>query len=146
MPTGEEMALFTGHKGQISTLAFSSDGKTLASSGFNNPVIQLWDVETGNKLSTLTSIEKPHLIAVLTFVTFAQGDTTLISLDRFGRITHWDVNTGKRLSNGSRNVNSYEAATVSQDGNTFATGNEQGKIYLWDSTTGGLLASFRGHA
>ena len=146
MLTGEAMALFTGHKGQISTLAFSSDGKILASGGFNNPVIQLWDAETGNKLSTLTPIEKPHLIAVLTFVTFAQGDTTLISLDRFGRITHWDVNTGKRLSNGSRNVNSYEAATVSQDGNTFATGNEQGKIYLWDSTTGGLLASFRGHA
>ena len=58
----------------------------------------------------------------------------LISLDRFGRIIHWDVNTGKRLSNRSKNVNSYDVVTISQDGNTFATGNQQGKIYLWDST------------
>ena len=142
VPTGEEMALFTGHKGQVSTLAFSSDGKTLASGGFNNPVIQLWDAETGNKLSTLLSTEKRHSTAVLAF---SQDNTTLISLDRFGKIIHWSVATGKRLANRSRNVGSYDVVTVSQDGNTFATGNQHGKIYLWDSTTGRQLASIRGH-
>ena len=35
--------------------------------------------------------------------------------------------------------------TVSQDGNTFATGDRQGKIRLLDTTTGGQLTSFRGH-
>ena len=142
VPSGKETALFTEHTGQVNTLAFSKDEKMLASGGFANPVIQLWGLETGGKLSTLKLVEKYESITALTF---SEDNTRLISLDKLGKITHWDVATGKRLSNKSRRVNSYDAVTVSQDGNTFATGNQQGKIYLWDSTTGRLLASIRGH-
>ena len=143
VPSGEETALFTEHAGQVNALAFSKDEKMLASGGFNNPVIQLWDLETDSKLTTLKSAERYEAITALTF---SEDNTRLMSLDKFGKITHWDVATGKRLSNKSRKVNSYEAVTVSQDGTTFATGNREGKIYLSDSTTGRLLASFRGHA
>ncbi|RKU24002.1 hypothetical protein C6503_01925 [Candidatus Poribacteria bacterium] len=142
VPSGEETVLFTEHVGQVNTLAFSKDEKMLASGGVANPVIQLWDLETGSKLSTLKLAERYESITTLTF---SEDNTRLISLDKLGKITHWDVNTGKRLSNKSRRVNSYEAVTVSQDGTTFATGNQQGKIYLWDSTTGGQLASIKGH-
>ena len=138
----KETALFTEHPGQANALAFSTDGKMLASGGFANPVIQLWNLETDGKPSTLKLVEEYESIAALTF---SEDHTRLISLDKLGKITHWDVATGKRLSNKSRKVNSYETVTVSQDGNTFATGNQQGKIYLWDSTTGRLLASIKGH-
>lgn len=142
VPSGEETALFTGHTGQVNALAFSQDGKILASGGFANPVIQLWDLDTDSKRSTLRLAERFESIAVLTF---SEDNTRLISLDRFGKVTHWDVNTGKRLSNKSKRADSYDAVTVSQDGTTFATGNRQGKIYLRDSTTGRLLVSFSGH-
>ena len=142
VPGGKETALFTEHTGQVNTLAFSKDGKMLASGGFANPVIQLWDLETGSKLSTLKLAERYEAITALTF---SEDNTRLISLDKLGKITHWDVATGKRLSNKSRKVNSYDAVTVSQDGYTFATGNQHGKIYLWNSTTGRLLASIKGH-
>ena len=147
VPNGKETALFTEHPGQVNAIAFSTDGKILASGGFNNPIIQLWDLETGRKLSTLKLAER-HMSVYesITTLTFSEDNTKLISLDELGKITHWDANTGKRLSNRSRKVNSYDTVTVSQDGNTFATGNQQGKIYLWDSATGGQLASFRGHA
>ena len=46
---GKETALFIEHPGQVNALAFSTDGKTLASGGFANPVIQLWDLETDSK-------------------------------------------------------------------------------------------------
>lgn len=142
VPSGKEMALFTGHKGQVSTLAFSTDGKILASGGFSNPVIQLWDLDTDSKLTTLKLAERYESITALTF---SEDNTRLRSLDKFGKITHWDVNTGKRLSNRSRNVDSYDVVTVSQDGSIFATGNQHGKIYLWDTTTGRQLASIKGH-
>ena len=145
VPDGKETALFAEHTGQVNALAFSKDEKMLASGGFSNPVIQLWDLETDSKLSTL-KLAKEYESKSITALTFSKDNTRLISLDQLGKITHWDVNTSKRLSNKSKRVDSYEAVTVSQDGNTFATGNRQGKIYLRDSTTGGLLASFRGHA
>ena len=147
VPSGEETALFTGHTGQVNALAFSTDGKMIASGGFANPVIQLWDLETNSKLPTLKLSERYKAISKsITALTFSEDNTRLISLDKLDKITHWDVATGKRLANRSRKVNFYDVVTVSQDGNTFATGNQQGKIYLWDSATGGQLASFRGHA
>ena len=142
VPDRKVTPLLTEHAGQVNTLAFSKDEKMLASGGFANPVIQLWDLETNSKLSTLKLVERYEAITALTF---SEDNTRLISLDKLGKITHWDVATGKRLSNKSRRVNAYDTVTVSQDGNTFATGNQEGKIYLWDSTTGRLLASIKGH-
>ena len=142
VPDGKETALFTEHPGQVNALTFSTDGKILASGGFENPVIQLWDLETHSKLTTLKLGEQQNEITALTF---SKDNTRLISLHNIGQITHWDVNTGTRVTNRSRRVDFYDAATVSQDGDTFATGDRHGKIRLWDTTTGRLLMSFRGH-
>ena len=38
VPNGKETALFTGYTGQVNALAFSKDGKMLASGGFANPM------------------------------------------------------------------------------------------------------------
>ena len=142
VPNGKKTALFTEHTGQVNALAFSKDGKMLASGGFANPVIQLWDLETASKLSTLRLAERHDSVTALAF---SEDNTRLISLDYFGQITHWDVKTGSRVANRSRRVDSDNVVTVSQDGNTFATGDRQGKIRLLDTTTGGQLTSFRGH-
>ena len=42
-----------GHNAEVDSVAFSPDGKTLASGGKDTP-IKLWDAETGKLLRTLT--------------------------------------------------------------------------------------------
>ena len=143
VPDGKETALFTEHPGQINALAFSTDGKVLASGGFINPVIQLWNLETKSKLSTFRLAEGQNVITALAF---SADNKRLISLGDIGEITHWDINTGSRVKNKSRRVNFYDAVAVSEDGNTFATGDRHGKIRLLDTTTGKLSGSFRGHS
>ena len=140
---GKETALFTGQSGQVNALAFSKDGKILASGGFNNPIIQLWDSETGRKLSTLRSAIEHDAVTALAF---SEDNTTLMSLNAFGSIIHWDIDTSKRLANKGRAVDSYETVTTSQDGSTFAVGHKNGRIRLLDAVTGRQRTSFRGHA
>ena len=118
VPDGNETALFTEHTGQVNALAFSSDGKTFASGGFNNPIIQLWDLETGRKLSTFTLPKRSGSVSALTF---NKDNTKLIVMDTFRDITHWEVSTGRKLAD-IDTEHSYETVTFSQDGSTFATG------------------------
>ena len=138
---GKETALFTGYKGQVNALAFSPDGKTLVSSGFNNPIIQLWDLETGRKLSTLTLNDSPPPV-VLALAFYGK---TLVSFNR-GEITYWNIDTGKKLADIDTNMQSYAAVTASKDGSNFAVGDREGGIHLWDVTTDNQSVSFNAYS
>ena len=143
VPDGKETALFTEHTGQVNALAFSEDGKTLASGGSANPVIQLWDLDTNSKLTTLKLAERHDSITALAF---SEDNTILISLDGFGDIIYWDVNTGSKLLD-PRNVETYEVAALSQNGSIAAIGDKNGtQIHLWSTTTGRRRATLNGHA
>ena len=131
VPDGNETALFTQHNGQVNAIAFSTDGKILASGGFNNPIIQLWDLDTNSQLSTLTLPEEIQSISTLTF---AKDNTMLISLDNSGNINYWDVVTREKALDIVTQL-SYDIAAVSTDGRVFATGDRNGIIQLWDANT-----------
>ena len=131
VPDGKETALFAEHTGQVNALAFSTDGKILASGGFNNPTIQLWDLDTESQRSTLTSEE----IQSISTLTFAKDDTILISMDQSGNINYWDVDTHQKVLDIVTEPLSYDAVAVSTNGSTFATGDRHGTIRLWNATT-----------
>ena len=137
VPDGKETALFTGHTGQVNALAFSPDGKTLASGGFNNPIIQVWDIETKSKLSTLRLTQVPNVLSALTFY-----GRTLISINRGKEITYWNIDTGRTLSNASLAA-SCDVVVFSQDGGSFAAADRGRKIHLWDTTTSNQQATFQ---
>ena len=142
VPDGKETALFTEHTGQANALAFSADGKILASGGYINPVIQLWDPDTDSQLATLTLPEGTQSISTLTF---AKTNTILISLDQSGNINYWDVNTHKKVLDIVTEPSSYGAVAVSKDGSTFATGNRHGTIRLWNATMEHKFADWGNH-
>ncbi len=143
VPDGKETALFTEHPGQVNALAFSTDGKILASGGAANPVIQLWDMDTDSKRSTHSLIGGIYSVSALAF---SQDNTTLISLDKFSGIVHWDVNTSSKLLNVVTG-DSYDTAALCLERNTFATADKgNGKIHLWDATIGIQQATLNGHS
>ena len=68
---GKELALLTGHTGEVSGVSFSPDGATLAT-GSLDYTVRLWDMNTGTLLRTLTG----HTGGVET-VAFSPDNSTL---------------------------------------------------------------------
>ena len=153
--SGKAKPLQTNSLGQSNAIAFSSNGRFLASGGSSNPVLQVWDLSTGEQLPNIslpTSITK-HLmnkrgetleksVAALTFANSGKG---LMSLSYSGKLNYWDVFNGKGLSEHDSNFDSEGVLALSQDGSKFACGYWDGEIWTGDATTGKLKVKLKGH-
>jgi len=71
--TGSSVRFFTGHKGAIYSLAFSPDGRYLASSGVDKRIL-VWDLAEGTLLTEL----KGHSDTVYS-LSFSRDGNTLAS-------------------------------------------------------------------
>lgn len=144
------------HRGIAYCVAFSRDGKILASSG-NDGVIKLWEAATGKNIATwiapkLSTMPDEEEIAIRSVALspdgkmLAAGCTGTIS---GGTIRLWDVGSGKILAtyNGLPNPNLRGRAgpyslLYSPDGKGLITGSEDNLVRLWDVTTGKISATF----
>jgi len=115
----------TGHSWEVTTLAFSPDGKTLAS-GSRDQTVKLWDVATGLELRTLNGR------SVIFEVAFSP-DSKLIAVNDGGTVQLWDVATGAMLR--AIEVEFVNSIAFSPDGKILATGTSNGVIQLWDVLT-----------
>jgi WD40 repeat protein len=120
-------------------VAFSPDGRTLASGSFDN-TIKLWASASGELLRTLTG----HTNSV-TFVAFSPDERMLASGSLDNTIKLWASASGELL----RTLTGHTAAVVSvafsPDGRTLASGSADNNIKLWDSASGQLLRTLTGH-
>jgi WD40 repeat protein len=86
-----ELALQAGHRGKVHSLAFSPDGRMLASAG-SDTTIKLWDTSRGLLIRTLSG----HAGAVRA-VTFSPDGKSLASGSQDHTIRIWDLATGRTV-------------------------------------------------
>ncbi|TBR57420.1 hypothetical protein B4U84_15530 [Westiellopsis prolifica IICB1] len=129
---------FKGHSDLVRSVAFSPDGKTLASGSYDS-TIKIWNVTTGQEITTL----KGHSNSVNS-VAFSPDGKTLASRSDDGAIKIWNVTTGQEI----RTLNGYSGVSsvaFSPDGKTLASGSYGNTMKIWNVATGQEIASLENH-
>jgi WD40 repeat protein len=116
------------------SVAFSADGKTLASAGADY-TIRFWEVETGEEIRRWDVGKRSALC-----VAFLPDGKTLASIDANGPrdIVIWDLATGKELRalTGHQPLWSFAAALFTTGGNTLVSAGMDRTVRWWDVAEG----------
>ena len=129
------------HSAPVSSIAFSPDGKTLASGSHDNTIV-LWDVETRKPVGQLTGSS-----VAITSIAFSPDGKTLASVGYDKTIILWDV--ASRLPIGQPllgHSNVVSSVAFSPDGKILASGSYDNNIVLWDMETRRSIGQLTGHS
>lgn len=148
--TGEEIRSFQGHEMFVSSVAFSPDGRKVATGSSS---VRVWDVATGKQLlrfATHTTAELGYSVRRVTFSPDGKWIVTVINFNVTGAIPSgnvclWEAATGRMARCFEGHTEVPRDAAFSPDGRSLVTGSEDGTAILWDVNTGAALKAFQGH-
>ncbi len=130
-----------GHKGGVLSVAYSPDGKYLASGSLHDTTVKIWDAGTGKAIQTLTG----HTRHDVRSVSWSPDSKKLASCSQDNTIIIWNVETGKAIQTLTGHRGSLNSVDWSSDGKKLVSGSVDSTIIIWNVETGEAIQTLTGH-
>jgi WD40 repeat protein/serine/threonine protein kinase len=131
--------LLPPHFGPVAGVAYSDDGKTIASAGWDKKV-RLWDASTWKTRRVLEGhTDYVSCVAISPdsrVVASGSGDHT---------VKLWDAASGQEVRTLRGHTGGLFSVAFSPDGRALASASQDGTIRTWDVATGKEVHTLRGH-
>jgi WD40 repeat protein len=128
---------FSKHSESVLTIAWSPDGKTIAT-GSDDKSVLIWDAEKGEVKATL----KGFIRGVNGLCWTPDGENLLAAGDK--TIQVWDKD-GRKLRNIGGSNTDVRSISFSGDGKTLSAGSYDRRILVWEFASGKILRTLEGH-
>jgi WD40 repeat protein len=130
------LPVLRGHTSYVYPVAFSPDGRWIASGGWDN-TIRLWDARTGE--AACAPRDNGDLVKTLAF----SPDGSHVVSARHDRLQVWEVATGRRLEEIPVPAPNILAVAFHPDGATLAALDGSGGATVVSAATGAAVARLR---
>jgi WD40 repeat protein len=138
--TKREVAVLEGHQGPVRSLAFSADGKLLATGGgqcAQSGEVRIWSVDSRQTIATIRG--HADCIYGLAF----SPDRAMLATSSYDKLIKlWDPKTGKEIRTLTDHIDAVYALAFTPDSKRLVSGAADRAVKIWDTATGKRLYTF----